>query len=331
MYYRPLGTSDISVSVVAFGAWQLGDPDFWGDDPDLDPEGVVCAAIDAGINLFDTAELYGDGRSEEVLGRALRGRRDKVYIASKAATHNCTPEKIRTACENSLRRLGTDRLDLYQVHWPFTEAPYEEVYPVLDQLRREGKIVEIGVSNFGPKNLEAWMAAGTTVSNQIGYNLLFRAPEYSMIPACRHYGLGVLVYMPLMQGLLTGRYTCLDDIPMKRRRTRHFSADREGTRHGEGGHEEVLMDTLEDLLDFAETINIPPAVMSLSWLIAQPGITSAILGARNAAQLLSNIQAAEFDIGPAAIAQLNEISYPLKMAMGPNCDMWETEENKRIQ
>ena len=185
MYYRPLGTSDISVSVVAFGAWQLGDPDFWGDDPDLDPEGVVCAAIDAGINLFDTAELYGDGRSEEVLGRALRGRRDKVYIASKAATHNCTPEKIRTACENSLRRLGTDRLDLYQVHWPFTEAPYEEVYPVLDQLRREGKIVEIGVSNFGPKNLEALMAAGTTVSNQRGSNLLFRAQEYSMIPAGR--------------------------------------------------------------------------------------------------------------------------------------------------
>ena len=330
MFYRTLGSSGFKVSVISFGAWQIGDPEFWGDDPQSDPDGVVGAAIDGGINLFDTAELYGDGHSEEVLGKALRGRRDRVYIASKISTQNCTPDKIRTACEHSLRRLGTDRIDLYQVHWPFNHAPYESIIPVLEQLRREGKIREIGVSNFGPKDLEVWMETGAPVSNQIGYNLLFRAPEYDMIPTCERYGLGVLVYMPLMQGLLTGRYRSLEDVPMKRRRTRHFACAREGTRHREPGHEEVLTDTLEDLLDFAEAINVPLAVLGLSWLIAQPGITSAILGARNPAQLLSNIQAAELDIGPAAIAQLNEFTYPLKMAMGHNCDMWESESEKRI-
>lgn len=330
MIYRTLGSSSLNVSVISFGAWQIGDPEFWGDDPHADPDGVVGAAVDAGINLFDTAELYGDGRSEEVLGKALQGRRDNVYIASKAGTQHCSGAEIRKACEDSLRRLNTDRIELYQIHWPLSRPVYEEIIPVLEQLQAEGKIIEIGVSNFGPKDLEAWMSTGNAVSNQLGYNLLFRAPEYSMIPACRRHGLGILVYMPLMQGLLTGRYTDLDDIPMKRRRSRHFSCTREGTRHGEPGHEPLLKETLDVFLDFAGAIGVPPAVLSLCWLIAQPGVTSVILGARNVAQLQSNLKAASLNIGPAAIALLNEYSYELKAAMGFNCDMWESEANKRI-
>lgn len=205
-----------------------------------------------------------------------------------------------------------------------------EIIPVLAQLRAEGKIREIGVSNFGPQDLEAWMTSGTAVSNQIGYNLLFRAPEYEMIPACRRHGLGVLTYMPLMQGLLSGRYRTLDEIPMKRRRTRHFSCVREETRHGEEGHEHRLKTILKDVLDFAEAVRVSPAAVSLSWLISQPGVTSAILGARSVAQLQSNIKAVELDIGPAAIAMINEFSYELKAAMGYNCDMWESDANRRI-
>lgn len=330
MRYRKLGTSDLNVSVIAFGAWQIGDPEFWGADDEADPDGVVGAAIDAGINLFDTAEIYGDGHSEEVLGKALRGRRDQVYIASKAFTESCTPDGLRKACENSLRRLGIDHIDLYQIHWPFTAAPYEEIAPVLEALRTEGKVLEIGVSNFGPEDLDNWLETGTAVSNQIGFNLLFRAPEYDMIPACRRNDLGILAYMPLMQGLLSGRYKQLDDIPMKRRRSRHFSSSRDGTRHGEPGHEELLSDTLEELSDFAEAVHVPLAVLSLSWLIAQPGVTSAIVGARKINQLMDNLRAAELNVGPAAIAQLNEISYPLKQAMGYNCDMWESDATSRI-
>ncbi len=330
MLYRTLGKSGLNVSVISFGAWQIGDPEFWGDDPQADPDGVVGAAIDEGINLFDTAELYGNGRSEEVLGKALRGRREQVFIASKAATQHCNADDLREACENSLRRLGTDRIDLYQVHWPLPSRFNEVIIPVLERLRIEGKIREIGVSNFGPRDIEAWMDSGTAVSDQIGYNLLFRSPEYEMIPACRRHHLGVLAYMPLMQGLLSGRYSDLDSIPMKRRRSRHFSGVREGTRHEEEGHERVLRATLEALLDFSEAIHIPLATVSLAWLISQPGVTSAILGARNVAQLRSNVTAVDLNIGPAAIALLNEYSYELKAAMGYNCDMWETEANKRI-
>ncbi len=330
MHYRTLGTSGLSVSVISFGAWQLGDPDFWGPDPDADPDAVVGAALDAGINLFDTAELYGDGQSEEILGKALQGRRDNVYIASKVATQHCTRDGIRNSCEASLRRLRTDRLDLYQIHWPVDQQAYQEILPTLEQLRCEGKVREIGVSNFGPQDLATWMTVGTAVSNQIGYNLFFRTPEYDMIPACRRYNLGVLVYMPLMQGLLTGRYRQLDDIPLKRRRSRHFSGLREGVRHGEQGQESLLKVLLGELVQFAEEVRIPLAVISLSWLLSQPGITSAILGTRNASQLLSNLRAVDLDLGPACIAELNEYTYPLKLALGHNCDMWESDANKRI-
>ncbi len=330
MIYRKLGESALEVSVISFGAWQIGDPKFWGEESNPDPDGVVGVAIDQGINLFDTAEAYGDGGSEQALGKALQGRRDQVYIASKVSEAHCTPDGIRLACENSLKRLDSDHIDLYQMHWPFAHESFEDAWAALMKLQEEGKVREIGVSNFGPHDLSAWMRAASAVSNQLGYNLLFRAPEYEMIPACRQHGLGILVYMPLMQGLLTDRYTSIADIPMQRRRTRHFSGDRQGTRHGESGHEEVLMDTVEDLRDFADAVGIPLSVMALSWLIAQPGITSVILGARNASQLTENLRAASLNIGPAAIAQLNEFTFPLKVALGTNCDMWESEENSRI-
>ncbi len=330
MIYRKLGSSDLNVSVISFGAWQLGDSEFWGPDINANPNDAVSAAIDGGVNLFDTAEIYGDGSSETVLGEALRGKRDKVYIASKICTQHCTPDAIRPSCEGSLKRLGTSWIDLYQVHWPFDQSLFEDVYAELAKLKDEGKIREIGVSNFGARDLDAWMKTGAAVSNQLGYNLLFRAPEYEMIPACIHHNLGILVYMPLMQGLLTGRYGSVEEIPVPRRRTRHFSARREGTRHGQGGHEEALMDAVEDLFDFADAIGVPMPTLCLSWLIAQPGITSVILGARKAEQLRQNLNAADLDIGPAAIAQLNEFTFPLKVAMGRNCDMWESDFNARI-
>ncbi len=331
MLYRKLGSSDLQVSVIAFGAWQIGDSRFWGEQAHPNPDRAVGAAIDGGVTLFDTAEAYGDGGSEQALGRALQGRRDKVLIADKVSPEHCTPEGIRQSCENSLRRLDTDRIDLYQIHWPFRHTSFEDACAALERLKEEGKIREIGVSNFGPCDLDAWMRAGTAASNQIGYNLLFRAPENEMIPACIKHHVGVLTYMPLMQGLLTGRYCAVEDIPMPRRRTRHFSCRREGTRHGEAGHEETLMNTVEDLQDFADAVNIPMPVLCLSWIIAQPGVASVILGARDAAQLQANLPAADLDIGPAAVAQLNEFSYPLKIALGACCDMWESDENSRIR
>lgn len=332
MQYRQLGEKGPEVSVITFGAWQIGDETFWGPKDEADAERAIAVALDHGINLFDTAEIYGGGESERVLGRTLGSRRDSVLIASKVSPDHCTPDALRRACEDSLCRLGTDRIDLYQIHWPFRQVPFAEAWDVLHRLREEGKIRWIGLSNFGPMDIADWFDAGAdAVSDQIGYNLLFRAPEYEIIPACRRYRLGVLAYMSLMQGLLADRWETIEKIPMPRRRTRHFSGHREGTRHGEEGHERLLQETLEDLREVARMLELPMAVMVLNWLLHQPGVTSVILGARDPAQLEANLRAAEIDIGPAAVAQLNEISYPLKRAMGRNCDMWQNEATSRIR
>lgn len=331
MQYRPLGASGIRVSVLGFGAWQIGDPQYWGEDAETNAQGAVDAALEAGINFFDTAEMYGDGGSEEALGKALGARRDEVVIASKVSPQHCAPEQLRTACEASLKRLGTDYIDLYQVHWPFREPSFEAAYDTLDRLRREGKIRAIGVSNFGACDLTDWLAAGEAASNQLGYNLIFRAVEYNIAPLCRRSHVGIIAYMPLMQGLLSGRWARLDDIPLVRRRTRHFSSKREGTRHGERGCERLLMQTLNALRSFSDAIGLPMATVALCWLLAQPGVSSAIIGARKPGQITRNIEAATLNIGPAAIAQLNEITAPLKRTLGLNADMWENEEKSRIR
>ena len=330
MKLRPLGQSGFEVSVLSFGAWPLGDPDYWGTDAEADAEASVEAAIDAGINLFDTAETYGGGESERVLGELLGGKRDQVLIASKVSQENCAPEKLRASCEASLKRLGTDRLDLYQVHWPNREVPFADTCGEMMRLKEEGKIRAIGLSNFGKQDLLEWLGEGEAVSDQLGYNMAFRSPEFEIVPACRIQKVGVLAYMGLMQGILSGRWKKVDDIPAPRRRTRHFSHKREGARHQERGCEAVLMDTINRIDWFAQAVGVPLATVCLCWLLSQPGVTSVILGARKPEQFKANLEAASLDIGPAAIAQLNEISGTLKTYLGWNSDMWLSADERRI-
>ena len=345
MKYRKLGSSDLEVSVLAFGAWQLGDANYWGEVSEADAARAVAAAIDGGVNLFDTAEIYGDGESERALARALGSKREEVLIATKVSPQHCAPADLRKSCEASLERLGTDRIDLYQIHWPFYAEPFvdqkgqqspgvatfAEAIDMLITLKREGKIRAFGVSNFGPRDLGAWVDEGAAASNQIGYNLLFRAPEYELIPACRRSETGVLAYMPLMQGLLTGKYNRVEDIPPLRRRSRHFSASREGTRHGEGGCEELLMETVHDLREFAEAVGLDLATVAIAWLVKQPGVTAVIAGGHRVDQVEHNIRAANLDLGPAGIAQVNELSAALKYRLGRNCDLWQGAAECRVK
>ncbi len=331
MIYRKLGANGPEVSVVAFGAWQIGDPAYWGPDDQADHDAAVHAAVDAGITLFDTAEMYGNGESEVALGRALGERRRSVLIASKVRSDHCDPEALVLSCEASLRRLNTDYIDLYQVHWPSREVPFEVTYEVLAILRSAGKIRAIGVSNFGPIDLDAWMACGDGVSNQIGYSLAFRTPEHTMLPACARHGLGVLVYMPLLQGILTGRWPDVESIPASRRRTRHFAATRPGTRHGEPGCESQLMAALAGLRNLAAECGRPVAHLALAWLLAKPPVTSVVLGARNPAQLARNAEVADWAMPPEVVARIDALTQPMKDALGTNVDMWESTENCRIR
>lgn len=344
MQYRKLGVCNINVSVLSFGAWQLGDPGYWGTMTPTQPAEAVRAAIDGGINLFDTAEVYGGGESDRILGQALGADRKRVLIAGKVLPQNCTPARLRAACEASLRRLGTDYIDLYQIHWPFRQKPIRDIQgnplkevpdvmsaaETLRTLQNEGKIRFIGLSNYGREDLKEWFFHGGAESNQIGYNIVSRAVEYDVLPACRTFQLGVLAYMPLMQGLLAHRWDSVEVLPVARRRTRHFSGRRAGVRHGEAGFETLLMETVTALRRFSDAIGVPMATMCLCWVLAQPGVTSAIIGARSPDQVVRNLRAATLNLGPAAIAQLNEISGPLKIAMGKNADLWQGEADSRI-
>lgn len=331
MELRPLGNSGINVSAYSFGAWQIGDPAYWGADAEKDAASAVDAALDAGINLFDTAEMYGAGESENVLGRLLRGRRDRVLLASKVKPENCAPDTLVAACEASLARLNTDVIDLYQVHWPPRDVPFEAVYGAMERLRQTGKIRAIGVSNFGELDLGTWFENGACVSNQIGYNLMFRAAEYGILPACARHELAVLAYMPLMQGILVCRWKSLDDIPELRRRTRHFAATRSMTRHGEPGCEDALQRLLAKLGTLAEETGQTPAALALAWLAARPGITSVIIGARDARQLQRNLEAGQVVMDAALRGRMDALSDEVRTTMGPNADMWLPKADSRIR
>lgn len=333
MEYVLLGSSNLRVSVIAFGAWQLGDTPFWGKIDEKEVKKVVDYAIDIGINLFDTAEMYGSGESEIQLGKMIgKEKRSKVLIATKVSPQNCQKEQLIRSCEESLKRLNTDYIDLYQVHWPPKDIPFEEVALTMKKLQEQGKVRYIGISNFGIQNMQEWFEkGGTAVSNQIGYNLLFRSPEYEIIPYCHENNIGVLVYMPLMQGLLAGCWSSVEEIPLLRRRTRHFSKNRPGTRHGEEGCERLTIETAQAIHALSQHLGIPMATLSLSWLKWQKGVSSIIVGCRSKTQLESNIEALLKPLDPEVLSLLNEITYPLKKYMGKNADMWENEKNARIR
>ena len=331
MQYRQLGASGLDVSVLAFGAWQIGDAGYWGESSWQDVQATVDLALDAGINLFDTAEMYGDGESERMLGKALGSRRDAVFVATKVSPDNCAPADLRRSCEGSLQRLGTDRIDLYQVHWPVRDVPIDAVCGELERLRQEGKIRAIGVSNLGAQDLTDWLAAGTCVSNQLGYNLLFRAIEWDILPACHARQIGVLAYMPLVQGLLSGRWANADDIPVQRRRTRHFSSAREGTRHGEEGCEEATFHALAGIRSVADRLGQPMATVALSWLLTKAGVTSVVVGGRRPEQVRRNLPAADLALDRTTMDELDRITDPVKMHFGVNADLWQSGPDSRIR
>lgn len=345
MQYRKLGLCQLKVSVLSFGAWQLGDQAYWGGGTPYQPMEAVRAALDGGINLFDTAEVYGNGESERILGQALGSDRKRVVVATKVLPQHCSPDRLRASCEASLKRLGTDYIDIYQIHWPFRQKPVRdlqgqplavqpsvmEACETLRALQNEGKVRHIGLSNFGPMDLEDWFLHGGADCNQIGYNIVSRAAEYKVIPLCRRIELGILAYMPLLQGLLAHPWDNIDSLPVARRRTRHFSSRREGVRHGGPGFESLLMETMTDLRQFSTAIGVPMATMCVCWVLAQPGISSAIIGGRSPEQVLRNLRAADLNLGPAGIARLNELSGPLKIAMGDNADLWQDGATSRIR
>jgi aryl-alcohol dehydrogenase-like predicted oxidoreductase len=270
----------------------------------------VNAALEKGINFVDTADIYGAGKSEEFLGRALGARRDEVVIATKfggvmeGKGKGASPAYIRVAVEASLRRLGTDRIDLYQLHYPDPEVPIQETLGALGELVKAGKVREIGCSNFSVGQLrEAAMApdgAARFASVQNEYSILHREPEDGVLDECERQGLAFLPYFPLMSGLLTGKY-------------RRGQPPPEGSRLAEGGQLGSLLndrnlDIVEELIRFAEARERTILELAVSWLLGRPTVASVISGATSPGQVKANVHAAGWRLTQEELAEVEAIA-----------------------
>jgi aryl-alcohol dehydrogenase-like predicted oxidoreductase len=268
---------------------------------------VVAAALDAGINFFDTADLYDTGNSEEYLGRALSGRRREVVIATKfglkldETRHGARPEYVRRAAEDSLRRLGTDYIDLYQLHHPDPETPIADTLGALSELVRAGKVREIGCSNFSAEQIREAERVGSSahfVSVQNDYSLLNREPEAEVLPECRRLGLAFLPFFPLANGLLTGKYRRGQPLP-------------KGTRGDSGWGPKVFteenVDKVERLIELAAARGHSLLELAFSWLAARPEVASVIAGAVSPEQVMANVAAPIWNLNPEDLREIDAV------------------------
>jgi aryl-alcohol dehydrogenase-like predicted oxidoreductase len=297
----------LQVSVVGLGCNNFG----WRIEADASAA-AVNAALEAGINFFDTADIYGAGASEEFLGRALGPRRNEVLIATKFGMkmdehlRGAHPEYVRRAVEDSLQRLGTDHIDLYQLHQPDPEVPVADTLGALDALVRAGKVREIGCSNFSGDQLraaEAPVLAGGArfVSVQNQYSMVHREPEAEVIPECVREGIAFLPYFPLANGLLTGKYRRGQPLP-------------KGSRAHDGFGPKVFTDenlaTVESLTEFAASRGHTMLELAISWLAAQPAVASVIAGAKSPEQVKANAPAAGWRFTAEDLAAIEAILTP---------------------
>lgn len=280
MEQRQLGKHGPPVPVICFGAWPLG-----GGMGHVDDDAAIATvqrAIDLGITFIDTAEAYRT--SEALVGRALQGRRDRVFLATKVRGSDLSRRHIAEAIDNSLRALRTDHVDLYQVHWWDGRQPVEDAMRALDDLVRAGKVRYVGVSNFDVAQLQQAMAVRAIDSLQPRYSMLYRDAEPAILPFCREQGIGVIVHSPLAKGLLTGKYGP----------ETHFPADDERSQmpdfQGEPYRRHLA--TAARLRTFAQDRGHTLVELAVAWTLANPAVTSCIVGAKSPDQLDEHVRAA---------------------------------------
>ena len=320
MEYRQLGASGLRVPALSFGAGTFGGvgPLFsaWGNSDASDARRLVDICLEAGVNLFDTADVYSDGASEEVLGEAIRGRRDAVLISTKTglptgdgpADWGVSRSRLIAAVEGSLRRLGTDYIDLLQLHAFDASTPAEELLATLDALVRAGKVRHVGVSNYPGWQLMKLIAAADRhgwprmVAHQVYYSLVGRDYEADLMPLAADQGVGALVWSPLGWGRLTGKIRRSSPIPPESRlhETAAFAPPVEDE------HLYRVVDALDAVA--AETGKTVPQV-ALNWLLQRPTVSSVIIGARNEEQLRQNLGAVGWSLNPEQVATLDAASF----------------------
>ena len=321
MEYRQLGNSGLRVSLLSLGTMTFGGGSFFSKVGATDFDGArrqVDLCIEAGVNLFDTANIYSHGLSEEILGKALEGRRNDVLVATKARMvmregpneGGTSRYHIIRECEDSLRRLKTDYIDLYQMHEWDGETPLEETLDALDTLVRSGKVRYIGCSNYSGWHLMKALGISERrgfhrfISQQIHYSLQARDAENELVPISIDQGVGILVWSPLAGGLLSGKYRRGQQAPEG---TRHFNKWGEPPIHDEN----KLYDIIEAVVAIAEGHKVSAAQIALAYLLGRPAVTSIIIGARTEEQLIDNLAAASVTLTAEERARLDAVSQPV--------------------
>ena len=318
MELRNLGTSDIKISPIIMGTWQAG-KDMWVGIDDAESTRAIKAAYDAGITTFDTAEVYGNGHSEKIVGNALKDVRDKVVIATKVFSNHLQYHQVIDACHGSLKNLNTDYIDLYQIHWPpgsfgAKKVPLEETMRAMTDLKAQGKIRTIGVSNFSRSQLEDAATYGTIDSLQPPYSLFWRKVETDAMPYCLENNITLLAYSSMAQGLLTGKFGPDHTFAKGDHRFRNKLFQPENY--------ERVQKALEKLRPIATANYITLGQLALAWVISRPG-TCAIAGARNSEQAVQNAAAGNIQLSDEHLADIDDIG---KMVTDPLDDdpvMWE--------
>ncbi len=309
MQRTTLGRSGLHVSRIAFGTWQLGGE--WGSvDPD-EAKAAIRHALDLGVNFFDTAQAYGFGESERMLGEALRPEldrnRDSVIIATKGGINpgkeparDSSREWLRSGVHASLEALGVDYIDLYQVHWPDPTTAYEDTAGYLQEMVDEGLIRHVGVSNYDAQQLAAFARVRPVETLQPPYHLFRRAIEDEVLPYCVEHDLGVLVYSPLGSGLLTGRMTpdtTFEDSDWRSRASAYT-----------GEKLEQNLRVVERLSAFAEERGWHVSQLAIAWTLAQPGVHVAIVGARSRQNIERSLGAADIELTSQDVAEIERIT-----------------------
>ncbi|MFN0084005.1 MAG: aldo/keto reductase [Blastocatellia bacterium] len=314
MELRQLGNSDLRITPLGIGAWAMGGAGWafaWSDQDDDASVAAIHAALDAGINWIDTAAVYGLGHSEEVVAKAMRGRANPPYVFTKCGRHwdenrqivkLLKRESIRRECENSLRRLGVDVIDLYQMHWPEPDEDIEEGWTAMAELKEEGKVRWIGVSNYDVAQLRRVQSIAPVTSLQPPYSLIRREVEPEVLPYARTHNIGVIGYSPMGSGMLSGAMT--------RERVANLPED-DWRRRGPQFQEPLLTRNLglvEKLKEIAARHGRNAGEAAIAWTLANPAVTGAIVGFRNPEQVAGIIGAMEFRLSPEEVAEIEALS-----------------------
>ena len=331
MRYRQLGTSGVQVTEIALGAWAIGGW-LWGGTDDAGALAGIRRAIDLGMTTIDTAPVYGFGHSEEIVGQAIRGRRDQVQVLTKFGLRwgpghvgkehfnsedlqgrpvhvrqHAGRASVMEECEQSLRRLGIDCIDLYQQHWPDPTTPVEETMEACAALLKAGKVRAVGVSNYTPELMERAIKVVPLASDQPPYSMLRRDIEADLVPWCLKHSIGILAYSPLQNGILTGRIGMDRQFPKTDLRAQNKFYRPENRRR--------ILEFLDSLRPIAEAHQATLAQLVINWTIHRPGITCALVGVRNPAQAEENARAAEFELSADQMRRINERVEGLKLDM----------------